>query len=147
MRYLLIAWPSHDAAHHSAAQHNMASHGTAEHYPNRRAQHSTWRCCTQKNGMCTETQHHINQPYRVCLHACVSLAMCVHHVCVPVLQDYEWRDFVRGKDLIKYLREHQELLDTHTKPQGQGGNVPAVNHAVILLFPLSFCHVAVIMVG
>jgi hypothetical protein len=35
-------------------------------------------------------------------------------------QDYEWRDYVRGKDLAKYLRGKQELLDQFTKPQGPG---------------------------
>jgi hypothetical protein len=33
----------------------------------------------------------------------------------------EWRDYVRGKDLHKFLSSNQELLDQHTKPQGPGG--------------------------
>ncbi|WIA24068.1 hypothetical protein OEZ85_013679 [Tetradesmus obliquus] len=32
----------------------------------------------------------------------------------------EWKDYVRGKDLAKWLRERQQLLDQHTRPQGIG---------------------------
>jgi hypothetical protein len=32
-------------------------------------------------------------------------------------QVLEWKDYVRGKDLAKWLKERQELLDQHTRPQ------------------------------
>lgn len=35
-------------------------------------------------------------------------------------QDYAWRDYVRGKDLQKFLKGKQELLDQFTKPQAAG---------------------------
>jgi hypothetical protein len=34
-----------------------------------------------------------------------------------LLQVLEWKDYVRGKDLAKWLKERQELLDQHTRPQ------------------------------
>jgi hypothetical protein len=30
----------------------------------------------------------------------------------------EWKDYVRGKDLAKWLREKQAVLDQHTRAQG-----------------------------
>lgn len=38
----------------------------------------------------------------------------------PGIEDYEWRDYVRGKDLQKFFKGRQDLLDQHTKPQGPG---------------------------
>lgn len=53
---------------------------------------------------------------------CISDCPCCVCVCccLPVLQDYEWRDYVRGKDLHKFLSSKQDLLDQFTKPQGPG---------------------------
>lgn len=35
-------------------------------------------------------------------------------------QELEWRDYVRGKDLARYLRGKQDVLDLYTRPQEQG---------------------------
>lgn len=47
------------------------------------------------------------------------------HVILPcclsvLLQDYAWKDYVRGKDLQKFLASQQELLDRFTRQQGPG---------------------------
>jgi hypothetical protein len=42
------------------------------------------------------------------------------HICTSLLlllQVLEWKDYVRGKDLAKWLKERQGLLDQHTRPQ------------------------------
>lgn len=52
----------------------------------------------------------------------VSSACCFAVACNPrcSLQDYAWKDYVRGKDLQKFLAGQQELLDRFTKQQGPG---------------------------
>jgi hypothetical protein len=42
---------------------------------------------------------------------------CDELIYFVLLQVLEWKDYVRGKDLAKWLRERQELLDQHTRPQ------------------------------
>jgi hypothetical protein len=51
-----------------------------------------------------------------CAHLCPLLLLLLP----TYVQDMEWRDYVRGKDLHKFLSSNQELLDQHTKPQGPG---------------------------
>jgi hypothetical protein len=38
--------------------------------------------------------------------------------CSP--QALEWKDYLRGKDIARWLRQQQQLLDEHTRPQGAG---------------------------
>eukprot|EP00879_Flechtneria_rotunda_P015341 GHRR01016037.1.p1 GENE.GHRR01016037.1~~GHRR01016037.1.p1 ORF type:complete len:328 (+),score=83.91 GHRR01016037.1:452-1435(+) len=35
-------------------------------------------------------------------------------------EEYEWRDYVRGKDLARHLKDKQDILDELTKPQAAG---------------------------
>lgn len=45
-------------------------------------------------------------------------ALLLLHNCMG--QELEWRDYVRGKDLARYLRGKQDVLDLYTRPQEQG---------------------------
>lgn len=59
--------------------------------------------------------------------------VCMSGLFLAVLQDYEWRDYVRGKDLHKFLSSRQDLLDSFTKPQGPGACVSSAQPRVVHL--------------
>jgi hypothetical protein len=50
------------------------------------------------------------------------------------MQVLEWKDYVRGKDLAKWLRERQQLLDQHTRPQSTSEQAFFITHFVILSY-------------
>lgn len=66
--------------------------------------------------MCRHTMTHtVSEFINAAAHAA---ALLLVHVCIG--QELEWRDYVRGKDLARYLRGKQDVLDLYTRPQEQG---------------------------